>query len=84
MVDTTLIREHMPVLDCNGQNIGTVDKLDAGRIKLTASGSRDGQHHFLPLSEISAVDEEKITTQLSRDEVLRLMQGGEQRRHTEA
>ncbi|MXP64673.1 DUF2171 domain-containing protein [Roseomonas sp. M0104] len=84
MVDTTRIREHMPVQDCNGLPIGTVDKLDAGRIKLTAAGSADGQHHFLPLSEISAVDEEKVTTQLSRDEVLRLLHSGAQRRHTEA
>ena len=82
MVDTTRIREHMPVVDCNGEQIGTVDKLDAGRVKLTRDG--EGQHHFLPLSEIAAVDDEKVTTQLSRAEVTQLLQSDAQRRHTEA
>ncbi|HWX46547.1 MAG TPA: DUF2171 domain-containing protein [Roseomonas sp.] len=81
MVDTTRIREHMPVLDCNGERIGTVDKLDAGRIKLTRSD--DGQHHFLPLSEIATVDDENVITQLSRAEVAELLHSGAQRRHTE-
>jgi hypothetical protein len=83
MVDTTLIRAHMPVVDCNGQHIGTVDDLDAGRIKLTRGDSGDGQHHYLPLSEISAVDEDKVTAQLTREEALELMQGGAQQQHTE-
>lgn len=84
MVDTTLIREHMPVVDCDGQHIGTVDHLDAGRLKLTRTDSADGQHHYLPLSEISLVDEDKITSQLTRDEALRLMRQDHQKDHTES
>ncbi|MBC9178199.1 DUF2171 domain-containing protein [Pseudoroseomonas ludipueritiae] len=82
MVDTTLIREHMPVVDCNGQPIGTVDHLDAGRLKLTRDAQ--GRHHYLPLSEVSMVDEEKITAQLTREEALRLMQSGARDEHTES
>ena len=82
MVDTTLIREHMPVVDCNGQPIGIVDHLDAGRLKLVRD--EQGQHHYLPLSEVSMVDEEKITAQLTREEALRLMQSGAQGEHTES
>jgi hypothetical protein len=84
MVDTTLIREHMPVVDCNGEHLGTVDHLDAGRLKLTRGDSADGRHHYLPLSEVSMVDETKITAQLTRAEALRLMQQDVQRDHTEA
>jgi hypothetical protein len=84
MVDTTLIHSHMPVVDCRGQLIGTVDDLDAGRIKLARSDSPDGQHHYLPLSEISSVDEDKVTSQLTRAEALRLMQEDANRGHTEA
>jgi hypothetical protein len=82
MVDTTLIREHMPVVDRDGQPIGTVDHLDAGRLKLTRD--EKGQHHYLPLSEVSAVDEDKVTAQLTREEALRLMQSGGQDEHTES
>ena len=84
MVDTTLIREHMPVVDCRGRHVGTVDDLDAGRIKLTRDSAPDGQHHFIPLAEISSVDDDKVTTQLTLEEVQALMQGGEQRSHTES
>lgn len=84
MVDTTLIRPHMPVVGRDGNPIGTVDQLDAGRIKLTRSDSPDGQHHYLPLSEISGVDEQKVTAQLTRDEALEMMRGPAQRQHTES
>jgi hypothetical protein len=82
MVDTTLIREHMPVVDCNGQSIGIVDHLDAGRLKLTRD--EQGRHHYLPLSEVSMVDEEKVTAQLTRHEAMRLMQSDAQGDHTES
>jgi hypothetical protein len=83
MVDTTLIREHMPVVDCRGEPIGTVDHLDAGRIKLTRTGSPDGQHHFIPLSQISMVDDDKVTTQTTLEETLALMRSGAQESHQE-
>jgi hypothetical protein len=83
MVDTTLIREHMPVVDRDGHRIGTVDHLDAGRIKLTRQSGLDGHHHYLPLSEISAVDEDKVTAQLSKEEAMALMRGAGEREHTE-
>jgi hypothetical protein len=84
MVDTTLIRAHMPVVDCRGRHIGTVDDLDAGRLKLTRGSTGDGQHHYIPLAEVSAVDDDKVTTQLTLEEVQALMHSGEQRGHTEA
>lgn len=77
MVDTTLLREHMPVVDCHGEPIGTVDTLDAGRIKLTRSGSPDDQHHFIPLAQVSMVDDDKVTTQTTREETFALMRSGE-------
>ncbi|WP_338662739.1 DUF2171 domain-containing protein [Pararoseomonas sp. SCSIO 73927] len=83
MVDTTLIREHMPVVDCGGRHVGTVDDLDAGRIKLTRAGSADGPHHYIPLADISSIDDDKVMSQLTLEEIEALFRGGEGREHTE-
>ena len=54
--DSSLIAEHMDVITSDGTKIGTVDHLDGDRIKLTKSGSPDGQHHFISLVDIDHVD----------------------------
>lgn len=57
MAQASDIREHMEVRDAAGVPIGTVDGVEGDRIKLTRSGSTDGQHHHVPLSAVSRVDE---------------------------
>lgn len=57
MANASDIREHMEVRDAAGVPIGTVDKVEGDRIKLTRSGSGDGQHHHVPLSAVSRVDQ---------------------------
>ncbi|MFT8243853.1 DUF2171 domain-containing protein [Roseomonas sp. BN140053] len=85
MVDTTQIREHMEVVGADGGHLGTVDHLDAGRIKLTRRDSTDGQHHYLPLAAISAVTDGKLVTELPREGAIGLIEtNGGGRDHTEA
>lgn len=51
------IREHMEVVGSDGEHIGTVDRIEAGRrIKLTRDDSPDGEHHFIPADWITHVD----------------------------
>ena len=61
MVDASMIRPHMPVIGSGGDQLGTVDAVEGagstGRIKLTRTGSPDGQHHYVPLSSVARVDE---------------------------
>lgn len=57
MVDASAIRPHMPVKGSDGQHVGTVDHLDGDLIKLTKNDSPDGQHHYVPLSSVTRVDE---------------------------
>jgi hypothetical protein len=50
------IKEHMYVVGSDGQHVGTVDKVEGDRIKLTKRDSGDSQHHFLQKSLVTAVD----------------------------
>ena len=53
-MDTTKIREHMPVVCSNNKQFGTVDHMDGDSIKLTKDQS--GQHHWIPTSWVKSVD----------------------------
>ena len=53
------IREHMEVVGSDGGHVGTVDKVEGDRIKLTRRDDPDGSgqhHHFLPVSSVERVD----------------------------
>ncbi|WP_165227546.1 DUF2171 domain-containing protein [Aquisphaera insulae] len=50
------IREHADVYASCGTKVGTVDHVEGDTIKLTRSGSPDGQHHRIPLSWVKSVD----------------------------
>jgi hypothetical protein len=50
------ITEHMPVYASCGTKVGAVDRVEDGKIKLTAKDSKDGQHHYLPVSMVDRVD----------------------------
>ena len=42
MQDASQIREHMPVVGSDGRNVGTVDKVEGDRIKLTKKDEPEG------------------------------------------
>ena len=52
---TADIREHQEVYASCGTKVGTVDHVEGNSIKLTRSGSPDGQHHRIPLSWVAKV-----------------------------
>ncbi|WP_018045679.1 DUF2171 domain-containing protein [Methylobacterium sp. 88A] len=61
MVDTSKIREHMPVVGSDDGHVGTVDHLDGQRIKLTRTDPEaEGRHHFLHVDSIDAVEDGKV------------------------
>jgi hypothetical protein len=61
------IREHMQVIDAEGTPLGTVDRVEGDRLKLTRAssgqGSHEGHHHFIPAGLIA--DVEGATVRLS-------------------
>lgn len=64
MADISAIKEHMEVIGADGVHIGTVDRLDGDRIKLTkedsGQGSHQGHHHYVPTSLVAEVEGDKV------------------------
>jgi hypothetical protein len=57
MIGSSQIKEHMEIVGSDGKRVGTVDHMEGSdQIKLTKSGSKDGQHHFIPLDWVESVD----------------------------
>ena len=58
------IREHMEVIGADGVHVGTVDKVEGNRIKLTkkdsGEGSHKGHHHFVDRSLVAGVEGNKV------------------------
>jgi hypothetical protein len=63
MVETA-VKEHMEVIGADGVHIGTVDRVENGRIKLTKAdggeGRHKGHHHFIDLSLVADVEGQKV------------------------
>ncbi len=56
MVDIGSVRKDMQVIGADGTQVGVVDDIENGRIKLTKRDSADGHHHYLDVSDIDHVD----------------------------
>ena len=64
MADVSKIKEHMEVIGADGVHIGTVDKVEGRRIKLTkkdsGQGSHKGHRHFIEMSLVADVEGQKV------------------------
>jgi len=58
------IREHMEVIGADGVHLGTVDKIEGDRIKLTKAdsgmGAHEGHHHFISCGLVAGVEGDKV------------------------
>ena len=67
MVSLSKIKEHAEVIGADGVHVGTVDRVEGDRIKLTqkdsGEGSHKGHHHYVPQSLVAAI--ERNTVRLS-------------------
>lgn len=63
------VKEHAEVVGSDGSHVGTVDKVRGDRILLTKNDvDAGGQHHSIPSSWISSVEDEKVTLSKTADE----------------
>jgi hypothetical protein len=61
MAEANVIKEHMEVIGSDGGHVGTVDSIDGSRIKLTKSGSEDGQHHYVATALVQDIRGNTVT-----------------------
>jgi hypothetical protein len=58
------IKEHMEVIGADGVHVGTVDKVEGHRIKLTkkdsGEGSHKGHHHYIDRGLVAGVEGDKV------------------------
>ncbi len=64
MTDASQIKEHMEVIGADGVHVGTVDRVEGDKIKLTKAdsgeGSHERHHHTLPLGLVAAIEGDKV------------------------
>jgi hypothetical protein len=62
MVDLTQISEHMEIIGADGVHVGTVDKVEGNRIKMTKpdSGSHDDHHHYLSEGLVASIEGNQV------------------------
>lgn len=71
MADLSNIREHMDVIGADGVHVGTVDKVEGGRIKLTKADSGEGRHkghhHYIAGGLIAGVEGDAVRLSANAD-----------------
>jgi hypothetical protein len=71
MADTSRIREHMEVIGADGVHVGTVDRVEGNRVKLTAKdsgeGAHKGHHHYIPTSLVAGVEGDTVRLSANAD-----------------
>ena len=64
MVDSSKIKEHMDVIGADSVHVGTVDKVEGKRIKLTkkdsGEGAHKGHHHYIELGLVADIEGQKV------------------------
>lgn len=70
MADASAIREHMEVIGADGVHVGTVDRVEGDRIKLTkadsgaeiegAEGTHSRHHHYISIGLVADVEGDQV------------------------
>ena len=65
------IKEHMEIIGADGVHVGTVDRVENNRIKLTKAdsgeGSHKGHHHYINVGLVADVENEKVRLSANAD-----------------
>ena len=71
MATSDQIREGMEVIGADGVHVGTVDRVEEHRIKLTrkdsGQGSHEGHHHYLSVGLVAGVEGEQVRLSANGD-----------------
>jgi hypothetical protein len=71
MADLSNIQEHAEVIGADGVHVGTVDKVEGNRIKLTkkdsGQGSHEGHHHYISGGLVASVEDGTVRLSANAD-----------------
>ena len=71
MADLSQIQEHAEVIGADGVHVGTVDKVEGNRIKLTKAdsgmGSHEGHHHYIDGGLVATVEDGTVRLSANGD-----------------
>jgi hypothetical protein len=69
MVDISQVTEHMNIIGADGVHVGTVDKVEGNRIKLTKadSGSHGDHHHYISEGLIAGIEGDTVRLSANAD-----------------
>ncbi|WP_037082088.1 DUF2171 domain-containing protein [Neorhizobium vignae] len=71
MIDAAKIKEHAEVIGADGAHVGTVDRVEGSRIKLTrkdsGEGGHRGHHHFIPLELVADIEGDRVRLSAAGD-----------------
>jgi hypothetical protein len=77
MINASEIRERMKVIGSDGQPVGTVEKVEGNRIKLTNNDpSAQGQNRYISLDSVNSVEGDSIRLRQTAQEAKQQGQGG--------
>lgn len=65
------IKEHMDIIGADGAHVGTVDRVEDGRIKLTkddsGAGHHHGHHHYIDGSLVAGIEGNEVRLSANGD-----------------
>lgn len=73
MINASDIKEHSEVVGADGSHVGTVDRVEGGRIKLTRNENDPGHqdhHHFIDLSSVAKVEANRVQLSVNGSEAI--------------
>lgn len=73
------IKEHMKVVGKDGIHVGTVDRLEGNRIKLTKEDNppgHEGHHHYVDMKFVGAIEGDTVKLLVNADAAPRTEESG--------
>ncbi|RST30044.1 DUF2171 domain-containing protein [Sphingomonas ginkgonis] len=70
MADLSQVQEHMKIIGADGAPLGTVDKVDGDRIKLTKGDSgvaHQDHHHYIPGGLVAGIEGDTVRLSANAD-----------------
>jgi hypothetical protein len=71
MPDISQVKEHMEVIGADGVHVGTVDRMEDSRIKLTkrdaGQGAHKDHHHYIAKGLIATLEGDKVRLSANAD-----------------